>query len=151
MKSGLTIVERARRYIAKCPPAISGQRGHDATFHVAAVLVNGFGLSETEALMLLKEWNASCVPPWSEAELVHKTQSAAGTEHSEPRGHLLNCKMQNGELGRERTGITSACRVEVPSSPRVRPQPRAERAPKPAFCPMVLKRVAAKAGAVGDV
>ena len=46
----LTITERARRYIAKCPPAISGQRGHDATFRVAAVLWNGFGLSETDTL-----------------------------------------------------------------------------------------------------
>ena len=41
----LTIIERARRYAAKCPIAISGQRGHDVTFHVAAVLWNGFGLT----------------------------------------------------------------------------------------------------------
>ena len=46
----LTVIERARRYIAKCPPAISGQRGHDANGHVAAVLWNGFGLSEAIAL-----------------------------------------------------------------------------------------------------
>ena len=39
----LNVIERARRYIAKCLPAISGQGGHDATFHVACVLVHGFG------------------------------------------------------------------------------------------------------------
>src|SRR5437899_772741 len=33
----LTVIERAQRYIAKCPAAISGDRGHDATFHVAAL------------------------------------------------------------------------------------------------------------------
>jgi len=51
----LTIIERARCYIAKCPSAISGQRGHDATFHVAAVLVHGFALGEPDALTLLRE------------------------------------------------------------------------------------------------
>jgi hypothetical protein len=83
------VVERARRYIGKCPPAISGQDGHGATFHVAAILVWGFALGETEALMLLQEWNRSCVPPWSDAELVHKVRSAAAAPHSDPRGHLL--------------------------------------------------------------
>ena len=61
----LTVIERARRYVAKCPPAISGQAGHDATFHVACVLVNGFAFGEPDALALLREWNQSCLPPWS--------------------------------------------------------------------------------------
>jgi hypothetical protein len=86
----LTIIERARRYVAKCPPAISGQAGHDATFHVACVLLNGFALGEPDALALLREWNQSCLPPWSEAELVHKVRSAASVQHKEPRGYLLN-------------------------------------------------------------
>ena len=83
------VIERARRYIAKCPSAISGQRGHDATYHVAAVLVHGFALGEPDALALLREWNQSCLPPWSEGELVHKVKSAAGAQHKEPRGYLL--------------------------------------------------------------
>src|SRR5262245_61452500 len=85
----LTIIERARRYIAKCPPAISGQGGHDATFHVAAVLVHGFALSETDGLALLREWNGTCVPPWNESDLVHKIKSAAAAVHAKARGHLL--------------------------------------------------------------
>src|SRR5213593_387696 len=42
--SVLSAIERAHRYLAKCPPAITGNGGHNATFHVAAALVHGFGL-----------------------------------------------------------------------------------------------------------
>src|SRR5882724_10825541 len=83
------VTERARRYVGKCPVAVSGRRGHDATFHVAAVLVWGFALGETETLMLLQEWNRNCVPPWSEAELLHKVRSAGAAVHADPRGYLL--------------------------------------------------------------
>src|SRR4051812_7859054 len=83
------VLERAQRYLAKCPVAVSGQGGHDATFHVAAVLVHGFALSQSEALMHLREWNAGCVPPWSESELEHKIVSAANAQHAEPYGHLV--------------------------------------------------------------
>lgn len=83
----LNVVERAWRYITKCPPAISGQRGHEATFRVATALVHRFALTETEALRLLRQWNQACVPTWSEAELVHKISSAAAAQHSHPRGY----------------------------------------------------------------
>src|SRR5438309_2362088 len=93
------VLERARRYIGKCPVAISGAGGHDATFHVAAILVWGFALSEAEALMVLQEWNRQCVPPWSESQLVHKVRSAATAAHSDARGYLLKCGMQNAAPG----------------------------------------------------
>lgn len=86
---GLPAIERARRYVAKCPPAISGQGGHDATYHVAACLVHGFALSEPDALALLSEYNQSCVPPWSERELRHKIESVSRANFDEPRGCLL--------------------------------------------------------------
>jgi hypothetical protein len=133
----LSVMERARRYIARCPVAVSGQRGHDATFHVASVLWNGFGLSEADALMLMREWNGWCQPPWSEAELMHKVRSAANTRHSSARGHLLKEGARREEIG-DRSG------------PRPGPVVQ-ERVVKPAFCPMVLKRVAAKAAGVPDV
>ena len=47
-----TVIERARKYVAKCPLAISGQNGHGATFHAAAVLVHGFALGEPDAQLL---------------------------------------------------------------------------------------------------
>jgi len=83
----LSIAERARLYIAKCPPAVSGQSGHDATFRVAAVLWNGFGLGKADTLMLLGEYNQRCVPPWSETELIHKVDSVAGARHPDARGY----------------------------------------------------------------
>ena len=102
----LSVIERARRYSAKCPGAVSGQGGHDATFHVAAALVHGFALGEAEALALLREWNQTCQPPWSEAELVHKVRSAATAQHSKPRGYLLGkAGAWQGTNGTERTAM----------------------------------------------
>jgi hypothetical protein len=85
----LSVIDRARRYIAKCPPGISGQGGHNATYHVAAVLVNGFALSDVDAMGLMLEWNRWCEPRWSERELRHKVESATRATHRSPRGHLL--------------------------------------------------------------
>lgn len=128
----MSTLERARRYLAKCPPAVEGQGGDKTTYHVAIVLVHGFALSDAEAMTLLRSWNASCVPPWSEAELLHKVQAAAGAEHAQPRGHLV------GNGSRQRNGARGNYVL-------------APRPPKPVFCPMVLKRVAAKAGAIKDI
>ena len=85
----LDVVERARRYIAKCPPAISGQGGHDAAFHVAALLVHGFALGDGDAMTLMWEFNTRCQPPWTERELRHKLASAASAQHAQARGYLL--------------------------------------------------------------
>ncbi len=112
----LTTIERARRYIEKCPPAVSGQGGHDGTFHVAAVLAHGFGLGEAAALALLAEWNRSCVPPWSQRELRHKIESASKARHSEPRGCLLG----NGVAPcPQRRLVASSAAVAKPVSPAV--------------------------------
>jgi hypothetical protein len=73
----ITLTDRATAYLAKIPPAISGQGGHLATFKAAAVLVKGFALSEAEALPLLQGWNVLCDPPWTERELRQKLRSAA--------------------------------------------------------------------------
>ncbi len=127
----LTVIERARKYAAKCPAAISGQNGHGATFHVAAVLVHGFALGEPDALALLREWNGSCVPPWNEGDLRHKIKSAANTVHLTPRGHLLGDDAKRGN----------------PSSTKPMPPPP----PKPKFNPETLKRVAKKVSAIEDV
>ena len=112
-KSGAcSVAERARRYIDKCPPAISGQRGHDTTFRVAAVLWNGFGLSETDTLALLSEYNQRCVPPWSEGALIHKVKSVANGRHAERRGYLVGeSRKQKGpsRTGQSRNGGQPRC------------------------------------------
>ena len=88
-----SVLERARKYVAKCPPAISGQNGSGAAFHVACLMVLGFGLSYDSALVLMRRWNQSCNPPWSERELAHKIADAA--KQSGPRNYLRNVGPQN--------------------------------------------------------
>ena len=75
-------VQRARDYLAKVPPAIEGQAGDTRTFTVVCRIVRGFDLTDVEALDVLTNWNATCVPPWSENELEEKIRNARkyGTE-----------------------------------------------------------------------
>lgn len=82
------IRERARRYVRKLPPAISGQGGHAATFLAALHLVKGFELDPREALELLElDFNPRCQPAWKRKELIHKIESA---QRSQARsGYLL--------------------------------------------------------------
>ena len=85
----LDLIERARRYLAKMPPAITGQHGHDQTFAVACTLVQGLGLSVDAAAPLFTEYNARCSPPWSEHDLAHKLADAdRAAPPAEGRGHL---------------------------------------------------------------
>lgn len=90
--SDAAVIERARKYLAKIPGAVSGQNGHDATFHVACVLVLDFGLPLSEARALLGEWNHNCEPAWSDKELDHKIDSA--NEQPGERGRLRNAAPQ---------------------------------------------------------
>ena len=86
----LSIFERAQRYVSKMDPAISGSRGHDATFSVASALINGFSLGTEEALSILREYNLRCSPPWTESQLIHKVTSAQSSPSSLGQGYLLN-------------------------------------------------------------
>jgi hypothetical protein len=65
----------ARAYLDKLPAAISGQGGHDATFRAACWVVR-FGLSDGDAMMLMRDYNRRCDPPWTEKELAHKLKGA---------------------------------------------------------------------------
>ena len=84
----MDLIERASKYVAKMPPAVSGAGGHKATFHVACVLVQGFGLSPEQAYPLLADFNALCSPPWSEKELRHKLRGADTASSPRGRGWL---------------------------------------------------------------
>lgn len=75
--SSADLIDRARRYLATCDAAVSGQGGHNATLHAAHSLVVGYGLDDATALgLLLFDYNPRCLPPWSEKELRHKLESA---------------------------------------------------------------------------
>jgi Bifunctional DNA primase/polymerase, N-terminal len=79
------LVRRARAYVDNVPPAIQGQGGDIHTFQLACKLRRGFGLSETDAFELLRTWNRSCVPAWTDRELEEKIRSA-GKYGTEPLG-----------------------------------------------------------------
>jgi hypothetical protein len=94
----MELTHRIKAYVAAMPPAISGQGGHNQTFHVAYVLKWGFGLSDNEAWPLLKEYNARCEPTWTDTELRHKLAGVAYARHEKPFGHLRGgniCAMQS--------------------------------------------------------
>jgi hypothetical protein len=81
--------DRIQTYLDAIPPAISRLGGHDQTFKVACRLVNGFALSPEQAIHWLRVYNGKCDPPWSEADLLHKVESAFAANHRRPRGYLL--------------------------------------------------------------
>src|ERR1700686_168491 len=68
-------IDRARAYLAKLPPAISGSGGHSATFRAACECVR-FGLADLDAMACLREFNQRCRPLWTEKELAHKLADA---------------------------------------------------------------------------
>jgi putative DNA primase/helicase len=70
------LVKRARNYLIKVPPAVSGEGGHNQTFKTACILVR-FGLTDEEAMTVFREWNERCQPPWEDKDLRKKLRDAA--------------------------------------------------------------------------
>ncbi len=118
-------IEQARRYVAAIPGAVSGQGGHAATFSVACALTHGFHLSQGDAWSILCEYNRTCSPAWSEAELRHKLDSAmSSTKHKNQRGHLLSKRTakfrfgaveQSSEISRREQANTGGSRGAEPA------------------------------------
>lgn len=92
--NGSSLEERARSYLAKCDPAISGSHGDVATFRIACNLINDFGLDEDTALPLFMEWNSRCNPPWDERSLINKLK-AASKYAKKPAGNLAESNSSN--------------------------------------------------------
>ncbi len=84
----LSPAERARAYLSRTPPAVVGQHGDLHTFQACCRIVRGFALGDDEALAVLADWNARCLPPWTERELLQKIRSARHNGR-EPIGGLL--------------------------------------------------------------
>src|SRR5262249_32448679 len=88
-RNGRDVLDRARAYLARCDPAISGQKGHNKAFGVACRVGPGFDLDPEVALALLRAvYNPTCRPPWSEEELQHKITDAYA--RATRRGWLLD-------------------------------------------------------------
>ena len=83
-----SVIERARKYLAKIDAAVSGEHGSTPTYKAAATLVDGFTLEPAEAMPLLQEFNQRCEPLWSDSELQHKLESVM-SKPMPNRGHLL--------------------------------------------------------------
>lgn len=71
-----TQIRRAMAYIDKLEPAVSGQRGHDQTIRAAGILIQKFKLEISEAIPIMLMFNARCIPPWKDAELLRKLHEA---------------------------------------------------------------------------
>jgi hypothetical protein len=77
-------IARAKAYVEKVDPAISGQHGHDRTYHIAALLVRDFAIPIPDAMPIMEEYSQRCQPPWEHADLVRKLHEADKKEG--PRG-----------------------------------------------------------------
>jgi hypothetical protein len=99
-------LDRARKYLAMIPGAVSGQRGHDRTFHVACVLIIRFGLAVDEAYPLFAEWNQRCDPPWGEYDLRRKLTEA--DKQPGPRGELLAAERESASPSSDAPRLSDA-------------------------------------------
>ena len=82
----------AQRIVDDHEAAIEGQNGSKVAYRLACLLTRGCELSVSEAvgLMLNSSWNARCVPPWPENELLHKCEDAS--KEGGPSGYKLHHK-----------------------------------------------------------
>ena len=55
---------------------MQGSGGDAKTFEICCAVAVGHDLDEASALAVLKPWNATCRPPWSDRELAEKVRNA---------------------------------------------------------------------------
>lgn len=97
---GGEILERARAYLDRVPPAEQGNGGHNALMWAATCMVWGFCLNEDAALDLLwSEFNPRCSPPWNPDDARERrdferkvSEAAKGGLSRHPRGWLLDAE-----------------------------------------------------------
>jgi hypothetical protein len=129
----MEILERARRLLEKAEPAVSGQQGHGRLLAAAGALVNGFDLSESEALSLLLEvFNPRCMPPWSEKDVRRKVSEAARLGSKDPKGYLI------GTQGAGSQGTSNNRPAQIPAVQAERIKKRSEFDPS-ALAGMMLR------------
>jgi len=106
--------ERTRKYLAKCSPAIQGQRGEATCMRVVGSFRKAFPeLGEKDVLRaLLDEWNSRNHPPFSDRELRRKvaqffgTHVGGGAERSRARRRPVPASERIAEVvGAEAIGV----------------------------------------------
>lgn len=90
-------LQRASLYLAECEAAIQGCAGHDKLLWAAVAMVHGFLLPDEQVLLLLeREYNPRCVPPWDLSlpkdakDFRRKVSEARKLVPTEAPGWLLN-------------------------------------------------------------
>lgn len=130
IKEKVSVLDRARRYVGKIGPAISGSGGHTHTLLVAKALAKGFLLPHSDALALLEEWNQGNADKWTTGELEHKLRSALNGPGAD--GYLLQG-------------------AEAPQGQRFEQRPVSKPRSKPAFDVEALRRVAGDLASAVDL
>jgi putative DNA primase/helicase len=106
---GSNLDARVISYLAKCEPAVSGERGHDKTFGVACRVGPGFNLTEDEAYRYLRDYfNPRCEPPWSDHDLRRKVSE--GFKRESRRGWLLEAGNHSNRSSASANVATSSAR-----------------------------------------
>jgi hypothetical protein len=118
----LSIPDRVIAYLDACPPAVSGDGGHDQTLTVARAVVYGFNLGPEFGYQLLEEhWNPRCIDksgqlcPWSEDEFRRKCMQAHTVPFNKPRGYLLGPTPVNAQKTPDGRSIYTGPRTIVSS------------------------------------
>jgi hypothetical protein len=92
------ILARARACLYGMADSVEGHGGHDQLFGVAIALVDGFGLSRTDAYRIFSDWNRDMArPPESEAQVHHKLDDAID-KFPIPSLNLLNAPRPGGAI-----------------------------------------------------
>ena len=93
------IKDRAILYVKECEPAIQGNGGHNQLLYAASALVNGFNLSDQEAINILwNHFNPMCSPPWDKGSPSQRKDFERKVEEArktcmKPRGWLIGDEM----------------------------------------------------------
>lgn len=81
--------DRAIKWLARCEPAVQGQRGSNALLWACRGVAYGFDLGWEEAIpIILEHYNPRCQPPWPEKDVVRKCREADTQPFNKPRGWL---------------------------------------------------------------
>jgi hypothetical protein len=99
LPGGTEAEKRARAYVfaPEFPESIEGQDGHGRLYHVACILVDGFGLGREQARPIFEEWNRlKARPPETDKQVAHKLDDAM-KNHPVPSCSLLNARRSTKE------------------------------------------------------
>ena len=117
---GDSLMERARRYAATVPGSTQGGRGN-ASYRLAAVLVNDFGLPAGDARSIMDGWDmAANSPPLGDKELAAIVNNA-GKYAKKPAGNKVTSTLRRPPPRNEiklPTGAASGFRAEFESECR---------------------------------